>query len=99
MWLSIFGVCAAFGFIGGLMSRDWLLGSLGLVMGIISLVRIIMIRRILRVRLAAKLSELIDLPLTHHRYKSPPQGGMNQRFPSASTGCFSTQSANSRHSN
>jgi hypothetical protein len=31
---------------------------------------------------------LIDLPLTHHRFKSPPQGGMNQRSPSASTGVF-----------
>jgi hypothetical protein len=31
------------------------------------------------------LSRLIDLPRTHHRFKSPPQGEMNQRSPSAST--------------
>ena len=57
MWLSIFGVSAAIGFIGGLISRDWFLTSLGLVMSIMCLVRIIMIRRIQRARLAAKLSE------------------------------------------
>jgi hypothetical protein len=57
MWLSIFGVSAAIGFIGGLISRDWFLTSLGLVMSIMCFVRIIMIRRIQRARLAAKLSE------------------------------------------
>ena len=57
MWLSIFGVSAAIGFIDGLISRDWFLISLGLVMSIMCLVRIIMIRRIQRARLAAKLSE------------------------------------------
>jgi hypothetical protein len=30
-----------------------------------------------------------------NRFQSPSRGGMNQRFPSASTGCFSTQSARS----
>ena len=57
MWLSIFGVSAAIGFIGGLISRDWFLTSLGLVISIMCFVRIIMIRRIQRARLAAKLSE------------------------------------------
>jgi hypothetical protein len=57
MWLSIFGVGAALGFVGGLISRDWFLTGLGLVIGIMCLVRIIIIRRIQRVRLAAKLSE------------------------------------------
>jgi hypothetical protein len=57
MWLSIFGVGAALGFVGGLISRDWFLASLGLVIGVMCLVRIIVIRRIQRVRLAAKLSE------------------------------------------
>jgi hypothetical protein len=38
IWLSIFGVGAALGFIGGLISRDWFLASLGLVMGIMCLV-------------------------------------------------------------
>jgi hypothetical protein len=57
MWLSIFGVSAAIGFIAGLISRDWFLASLGLVIGIMCFVRIITIRRIQRVRLAAKLSE------------------------------------------
>jgi hypothetical protein len=57
MWLSIFGGGATLGFVGGLISRDWFMTSLGLVMSIMCLVRIIMIRRIQRVRLAAKLSE------------------------------------------
>lgn len=56
MWLTIFGGSAAIGFIGGLISRDWFLTSLGLVIGIMCFARIIMIRRIQRVRLAAKLS-------------------------------------------
>ena len=57
VWLSIFGVSAAIGFIGGLISRDWFLTGLGLVMSIMCFVRIIMIRRIQRAGLAAKLSE------------------------------------------
>ena len=57
MWLSIFGVGAALGVIGGLISRDWFLSSLGLVMGMMCLARIVMIRRIQRVRVAAKLSQ------------------------------------------
>jgi hypothetical protein len=32
-----------------------------------------------------KQCRLIDLPRTHHRFKSPPQGELNQRSPSAST--------------
>jgi hypothetical protein len=34
---------------------------------------------------SVKQCRLIDLPGTHHRFKSPPQGQMNQRSPSAST--------------
>jgi hypothetical protein len=56
MWLAIFGVSAAVGFIGGLISRDWFMTSLGLVIAIMCFARIIMIRRIQRVRLADKLS-------------------------------------------
>ena len=46
MWLSIFGISATAGFIGGLISKDWFLGGLGLLTSIICFVRIIMIRRI-----------------------------------------------------
>jgi hypothetical protein len=51
MWLSVFGISATAGFIGGLISKDWLLGGLGLLTSIICFVRIIMIRRIQRARL------------------------------------------------
>jgi hypothetical protein len=56
MWLAILGVSAAVGFIGGLISRDWFMTSLGLVIGIMCFARIIMIRRIQSVRLVDKLS-------------------------------------------
>jgi hypothetical protein len=51
MWLSVFGVSAAAGFIGGLISKDWLLGGLGFLISIMCFVRIIMIRRVRRARL------------------------------------------------
>jgi uncharacterized membrane protein YjjP (DUF1212 family) len=56
MWLSIFGISVAIGFIAGLISQDWFLASCGLLIGVMCFVRKIMIRRIQRVRLAAKFS-------------------------------------------
>ena len=57
MWLSIFGVGVGLGFIGGLISKDWFLAGCGLLIGIGCLVRLIIIRRVQRARLAAKLSQ------------------------------------------
>jgi uncharacterized membrane protein len=57
MWLSIFGISVAIGFIAGLISQDWFLAISGLLIGVMCFVRIIMIKRIQRARLAAKFSE------------------------------------------